>query len=749
MFIYQNRKLIIATFIVLGILAVIFSFRLNLIYDFERFFPQGDDDLDVFNEYREIFGADDDFLMIAFETKDSTILKPPYLEKIDTLTKTIQNVDGVVRAQSVTNFKNFFISGTGFGFPINALRYNDAKKFEKDRATLLQDNRIMGKLVSYDNRSASIILFLDTLDMEQGNMLINALDSIIPNHWDEAIHYVGKANFETRLKGTALYEFGKSTLISVILVIVTFAVFYKNRKSILFALISMLMCLLAFTGLLGLFRVPVDLLAAFYPIIIIIVGISDVIHITSKYIVEVKKGQSKKQAIAETFRSIGMATFLTSITTAIGFLSLYFTNVIPVRVMGVTSAAGILLTFGVVIFLTTALFSFIPENELEEPDFKGNFFKGFLERTYQFTLEKQRLIIALFLVTMVVCGFGISQIKTDNDITSSLPKNDKVREDFLFFEEHFSGFRPYEFVIRAQDDYEVDDYEVLKEIDKLENHLTKYELLSSPNSLTDIYKTINRATYFNQVSYYKLPNEPDFKKMKRYVKFIPKNFSSTFYSEDKKLARISTTIKDVGSTKINILTDSVKTYINNDIDTSKITVDITGTGVLIDKNDEYLRKNLLYGLSFAVILIGIIMVILFRDLRLFIVSIIPNIVPLLVGAAAMGILGINLDAPTSMVFAISFGIAVDDTIHFLSKLKLELNKGKSLESALKVTTIETGRAIIVTTIILFFGFLILLFSNTPGMNYVGLLISLTLISAVISDLLMIPILCRWLLKGKN
>ena len=128
-----------------------------------------------------------------------------------------------------------------------------------------------------------------------------------------------------------------------------------------------------------------------------------------------------------------------------------------------------------------------------------------------------------------------------------------------------------------------------------------------------------------------------------------------------------------------------------------------------------------------------------------IISLIPNVFPLLFGGALMGYFNIALDAPTAIIFAISFGIAVDDTIHFLSKFKLERLKNKSIEEALKTSFLETGKAIIITSIILFFGFLILLFSKTPGIVFVGVLVSGTLLTAVISDLLLLPLLIRKLL----
>ena len=188
----------------------------------------------------------------------------------------------------------------------------------------------------------------------------------------------------------------------------------------------------------------------------------------------------------------------------------------------------------------------------------------------------------------------------------------------------------------------------------------------------------------------------------------------------------------------------IDTWINNNIDSDVIKVNRTGTGVIIDKNAEYIRRSLLQGLGIAVLIVSVLMAFLFQNWRILIIALVPNIFPLLLAGALIGYLGIELEAGVSIVFAVIFGIAVDDTIHFLSKYKLALNKGLEREEAIKITFVETGKAIVLTSIILFFGFLVMLFSIHPPSVVVGLLISLTLLSALISDLLLIPVMIRWM-----
>ena len=216
-------------------------------------------------------------------------------------------------------------------------------------------------------------------------------------------------------------------------------------------------------------------------------------------------------------------------------------------------------------------------------------------------------------------------------------------------------------------------------------------------------------------------------------------------NKDRTKTRISSRIADIGADSIRILNESIDQWITTNLDQAVVSVRSTGTGLIIDKNAVYIRNNLLQGLALALIIVSILMGFLFKSFRMVIVALIPNIIPLLFAAGLIGWLGIDLEAGISIIFAIVFGIAVDDTIHFLSKYKLERVKGRSVEESLEVCYTETGKAIMITTVILFFGFMVLLLSNSQPTNIVGLLISVTLVSALVFDLYLLPILIRYLM----
>jgi hypothetical protein len=206
------------------------------------------------------------------------------------------------------------------------------------------------------------------------------------------------------------------------------------------------------------------------------------------------------------------------------------------------------------------------------------------------------------------------------------------------------------------------------------------------------------------------------------------------------MGRITGRMNDIGSKVSLEKNEAFYTFVAHHIDTSAINIRITGTSLLIDKSNQYLSRNMLEGLLIAFFVVAVITALLFYSIRMIVIVLIPNIIPLLMIAAFMGFAGITLKLSTAIIFTIAFGIAVDDTIHFISKLRLELSKGTPIIFAIRRTYITTGKAIIITTLILVGGFISLLLSSFGGTFYMGVLVGLTLLLAVIIDLTLLPAL---------
>ena len=277
----------------------------------------------------------------------------------------------------------------------------------------------------------------------------------------------------------------------------------------------------------------------------------------------------------------------------------------------------------------------------------------------------------------------------------------------------------------------------------LQEYITSKDEIQTAFSLSTLVKSINQMNNSNRVDAYVFPEREEFTKVGRLMDRTKVSGLEMLISKDKRKTRISSKIKDIGSENINVLGDDIDKWIAANIDSSVVQFKQTGTGVILDKNSEFVRESLLSGLGIALVIVSVLMGLLFRRFKVLLLALIPNIIPLLFAAALLGFFNVALEAGISIVFAIIFGIAVDDTIHFLSKYKLAMDELQDQEAALLVSYKEAGKAIIFTSIILFFGFLVLLFSSHPPSVTIGSLIAVTLLSALVADLTILPVLIRF------
>jgi len=739
------RIVTISIFAVLTIASIFFATQLKFTFNFDQFFPVGDPDLAFFKEFTGDFENDANFMLIAIPRKEG-VFEQKFLEKFHNFTLKTRSLESVTESQSLTKFS--YSLKTPFGMTtVPAIHIDQPEKYEKDRQRLLNDERFVYNLI--DSAATTLVVALKTvneIDLPAADKLVADIDSLVQLYNFENYHYLGQAYFQSELVKMQQEEVLLSALISGLLVSLVIFVLYRRPYGIAIALVSIALGMILFLGFLGATGRELSVMSALYPVLMIIVGTSDVIHIMSKYIDELRKGLTRKAAIIVTIKEIGLATLLTSVTTAIGFASLLTSRIGPIKDFGINAAFGVVIAYLTVIFFTTALLSMFKTDELIKLGKNNQFWEKLMEQTYQFTLKRPTRIVLGSLVVAALSFYGISRITTNYQLENNLPIGKKITKDFKFFEKQFAGYRPVEFGVFAQGDYKATDFEVLQEIDKVEQYLKTIPYIKSVNSVTTVYKSINQAYKRNKQSEYKMPTkEKDFKKYDRFAKRMADGSADVLVSKDRKKARITTKILDIGADSIKAVGDRIDAWIGQNTNPEIATFKKTGSGIILDKNALYARESLLEGLGIAVIIISILMAILFKNWRMVLISLVPNVFPLVFAGGLLGFLGIELEAGVAILFAIVFGIAVDDTIHFLSKFKLTRDKGLSIEESLHVTFLETGKAICLTSIILFFGFLIMLFSVNPPSVTVGLMISVTLFTALFSDLLIIPVLIRWLM----
>lgn len=711
-------------------------------FNFEQFFPQGDEDLEFFQEFIKDFESDDNFLLVAVENKP-TVFDTSFLSDFKKLNEDFNELPHVTQVQSLTNFS--YPVKTPFGIiPIPAINIDKPESLEEDKKRILSDERFVYNLINEEGTAlVSFMKTTDQLSIEHSYELMAQVKENLKKYNFEDAHVLGRAYFQAELADMQKTEVIRSTILGALLVGLILILIFRKAIPVMVAFGSIGLGLVLFFGLLVLFGRELNAISAFYPVLMLIVGTSDVIHIMTKYIDELKKGKENEEAIEITIKEIGMATLLTSMTTAVGFLSLLTSRLKPIQDFGINSAMGVVLAFICVILFTCSVLSLIPKEKILHNRVEKDWWVKKMLNICNLTFDKRRLITILTFLFLIIAAIGISKVSTNYTVKSNLPRNAKITEDFEFFEEEMAGFRPLEFAVTLKNDWTVNDFEVVSDLSSLEQYIRTLPMIKSVTSITDVYKSINQMNNGNKQEEYKMPSDKEtFEEYAGMINLIPDQFVSSLISKNGDKTRISTRIKDLGADRVSAIGKEIDVFVKENIDPERMEVRRTGTGLIFDKNAIYIMENLTQGLGLGLLIICILMGLLFRNFRVLFIALVPNILPLIFAAALIGFAGIKLEAVISIVFALIFGIAVDDSIHFLSKYRLSYNKTKDKEEALRITFKETGKAICFTTIILFFGFLIMLFSVHPPSVTIGTLIAVTLLSALVSDLYILPVLIR-------
>ena len=744
----KYRSYIIGLFILLSALSGYYATQLKFSFSFDQFFPKGDPDLEFYKTFIADFESDDNFLLVAVENHP-TVFDSSFLDTFHNFGLAVRELPYVTKLQSLTTIKNPV--KTPFGYSaIPVIHTDQPERYAEDKRHILSDNRFVFNLI--DSTATSLVIAAKTkeeLDMTESRMLMDGLDSLTSAYgWQDKTHVLGRASFQRELVDFQKREMMLAFISSLILVTVIMVLIYRKPIGIIVSLGSIALGLLLFTGLLGAMGNELNAISALFPVIMLIVGSSDVIHIFSKYVDELNSGKDRETAMNITIKEIGLATFMTSFTTAIGFLSLTTSKLQTIQDFGINAAIGVMIAYVTVLFFTTSVLSLFTSDKIVRESYGSSRWKGVLNKIYEYSTQKTGQVFLISGVFLAIFILGMSMIGTNYNIEDNLPRGAKVTENFKFFEQHYAGFRPIEFAITAKNNHAADEYLVLKEVDKLQDKISSTGVIRSTISLATFYRTMNKMNYGNVDTAYHFPaTEEEFYTSKKLLDKMAKDEATVLLSKDGTKTRVSGRIIDIGAEKIKELGLQMDEWVVNNLDSSIIDVRRTGTGLILDKNSEYVTTSLIQGLGISILIISVLMGFLFKSFRMVLIALIPNVLPLLFAASMLGYFNIELEAGVSIMFAIIFGIAVDDTIHFLSRYKLCLAQGMNDHMAIKKTIDETGKAIIFTSIILFFGFFNMIFSVNPPTFTVGLLISITLIGAVVCDLFLLPALLLRFMKS--
>lgn len=735
----SRRVLFFLTVIVLflGYCATLLEFN----YDFEKFFPQEDDDLSFYKDYRSTFENDNDFILIGLVNKEG-IFQEDFLNQAEQLTEELRSLPHLREVISPLEMKYYEFSS--FGMKENSFFHtNDASKYKMDSLRLVSSVEPVSEMVSLENNSLILLIKnIQLISKEKSDELAIALQDVVDQQQFDELHVMGKIMGQKAYIDVMKNEFVTFSAISIFVLFIFLIITYRAAWGIVIPLITVALAAIGSLGFMQLSGSKLNMMTTLLPIIMLVVGMSDVVHLISKYLEEVRLGRTKVQALKNMLKKVGVATLLTSLTTALGFITLIGVDMEPIRDFGIFTAVGVLLAFVLSILFIPSIFLFVKKPRIARLNGVNTSWDKGLAKIFLWLCKNRKKVLVSYLLIAIISIIGASRIKFDYFLMQDLGKDDPLMLELYFFQEQFGGIRPFEMAVLPQGDHLITDYEVIKEVQKLEDYLQKEYGVNQMISPTVPYKYLNKTLRSNKAEYYKIPDNPKrFRYLKKQMqKFEGREEWSQIMSEDQKMGRIFGRLIDPGSREMSFRNEDLRKYFNANINTEVLDFRLTGTPVIIDESSRTVSSNIFYGLLIAFGLIGLSMGILFRSVKMAFLSLVPNLFPILLTAGFIGFAAIPLNMSTAIVFTIAFGIAVDDTIHFLSRYRQEMILGRSNLMGLRRTFISTGKAIIITSIILLGGFGALIFSDFLSTFYIGLFVSMTLVFAVITDLTLLPVL---------
>jgi len=497
-------------------------------------------------------------------------------------------------------------------------------------------------------------------------------------------------------------------------------------------------------GAMSLLGYKITILQSVIAPLVIVMGVPNCVFLINAYHYEFVRHGNKIKSLQRVISRIGAAAFMTNATTAVGFTTFCFTSSSTLQEFGWVATIGIMVLWALSMLLIPILFSFMPA---PNPRHLSHLDRRWLDRVVEWvvTVSKQHrpLIYSVTTLLTVLACIGILRMKDESRIVDDLPEDNPVLTDLRFFESNFKGVMPLEILVDTKKKGGALTDPVLKRIVKLEDTLDTYPEFSKAISIADAVKFTKQAFYGGNPEKYALLNSTDKTFILPYLEGAngKEGMARSFIDSTRQTTRVTVQMADVGTTRMEGLLEKLRTQVDSIFDPAKYTVTLTGTSVVFLKGSSYLVDNLITSLFWAVVIIVGLMALLFNSFRILVVALIPNMIPLLFTAGLMGFFHIPIKPSTMLVFGIALGIAVDNAIHFLARYRLELKlTGGDLHKSVDLATREVSVGIIYTSVVLLAGFSLFGFSHFGGIQALGILTTITLLVAMLTNLLVLPAL---------
>jgi len=749
----------------LGIITVALGFtasRIQLSYELAKILPKSDDRFQLYESFKKKYGEDGAVMVIGLENKDMFQVKE--FDAWKALTNEIKKESGIKNVLSLANLPEVYIDSSLKKFQTHSI-WNASLATNQPRLDSLKIK--LGNLPIYTNflytEDLSVHLMMITLDQKTINnknriqlvKKIKAMGESYAQKTGHAIHFSGMPFIRTEYTSQVTNELAMFLILAILVTSVILFYFFRSIQVVFFALIVILVGITASLATIVLFDFKITLLSGLIPPLIVVIGVPNVIFLLNKYHESYLGGKSKEESLIESASTVGRTLFLANLTTSIGFGVFAFTGSGLLVEFGIVAAINVMITFLVSWLLIPIFFSYLtPPKAKDLAHFESKKVNRFLIQVERWVFTRRRIIYSFVGILVIISIYGISKIQAVGFIVDDLPQDNAIYADLKFIERHFKGVMPFEISIDAHEKGRALSPEILSKIKRTEKIIAKYPEFTQGLSILTATKYLYQVYRGGDPKYFTLPSINELSKLTEFQSSLEgkNNLFAGFIDSQKQNTRLSFQMQDAGTVRTRQLYDDLQPQIDSifrtDAETGELMpttnpksfdAKITGNSVIYAFQTEYLQTNLIESTLTAIALICALMALLFRSWKMVIISTLPSLIPLIITAGIMGHFGIALKPSTILIFSIAFGISSDGTIYFLTRYKDEfLKNSQNVRNAVQITIQKTGVSMFYTAMILFFGFFIFTASTFKGTQALGILVSITLLMAMICNLVLLP-----------
>ena len=755
----KNRLTLLSILLCLTVLMAFFASKVKMSYEFSKAIPSDNPKYQDYLSFKEKFGDDGNVLVIGVKTDQFFKLKN--FQSFVTLNKELKEVPFVENVLSVANAVDLLKDSAHE-------KLNAVPVFPKDlqsQPEIDSSLKVFYTLPFYrsllynPNTKAYLIVVRINKEILNSKGRTEVIDNII----DKANAYTAATNIPTHISGLPLirtqvadriaHEMKWFIIGSLILSALILLLMFRSIKTTLLSLLVVIISVIWSVGIMHLFEFKITLLTALIPPLIVVIGIPNCIYFLNKYHSTFRKTGNKEQSLIDMVSKMGVVTLFCNLTAAIGFAVFALTKSAILIEFGKVAGLSIMLIFVISFILLPGVLSYmkVPANsQLKYLNVK--IFTNFLLKVEHWVFNHKRIVYAFTLVLVIFSIVGIFKLKTEGFIVDDLPKTDKIFKDLKFFEHNFNGVMPLEVVIDTKKRYGlagVRALPVLVRMDSLSDYIKHQKEMSRPLSIVQGIKFVKQGFYEGDSANYALPNSFDIAFVGDYLRpqkdsGSKNNLSklmTSFIDTSRQSTRMSINMADVGTERLPAILENLRTKTNKLFDSSKYKITFTGSTITFLEGSTYIINGLKESLLWAFLFIAGCMLYLFKSLRILVCSLIPNLIPLIITAGIMGWVGVRLKPSTVLIFSVALGIAIDVTIRFLVNYKQELPiNNYEIKKTVSETIKHTGLSILYTSLVLIAGFVIFCFSGFGGTQSLGWLTSITLFSATLTNLILLPVL---------